>query len=172
MLTIVEAPTITSTAITAGTYGQLYSYDVDADGYPAPTYALTTKPAGMTGDANTGVIEWTPDDIGDFDVTVIAINSYGSDTQSYVITVVGTAPSFTSTPVTTGSVGVLYTYDADASGYPAPTYTLTTYPAGMTIDPVTGEVEFTPGSSGDYDVVIEATNDYGVDYQSYTINVP
>ncbi|UCG62924.1 MAG: putative Ig domain-containing protein [Candidatus Zixiibacteriota bacterium] len=172
VLTIVEVPTITSTAVTTGTYGQLYSYDVEADGYPAPTYALTTKPSGMTVDANTGVIEWTPADVGDYDVTVVAINSYGSDTQSFAITVVGIAPSFTSTPITTGSVGVLYTYDADASGYPAPTYALTTYPSGMTIDPVTGEVEFTPGSSGDYDVVIEATNDYGTDYQSYTINVP
>ncbi len=32
----------------------LYTYDADADGYPAPTFALTTAPAGMTIDAAGG----------------------------------------------------------------------------------------------------------------------
>ncbi len=45
-----------------------------------------------------------------------------------------TAPAITSTPVTTGTVGEVYSYDVNASGYPYPTYSLTTPPAGMTID--------------------------------------
>ncbi|MHC4397321.1 MAG: InlB B-repeat-containing protein, partial [Planctomycetota bacterium] len=49
-------PAITSTAVTAGTVNQAYSYDVDATGIPAPTYALTVSPAGMTINATTGVI--------------------------------------------------------------------------------------------------------------------
>ncbi|MHC4397299.1 MAG: putative Ig domain-containing protein, partial [Planctomycetota bacterium] len=53
-------PAITSTTVTAATVNQAYSYDVDATGIPAPTYALTVSPAGMTINATTGVISWTP----------------------------------------------------------------------------------------------------------------
>ena len=38
------APAITSTAPLNGAVGQLYTYDVDATGNPAPTYTLTTSP--------------------------------------------------------------------------------------------------------------------------------
>ncbi len=80
----------------------------------------------MTIDA-AGLISWTPDDVGDFAVVVEAANAYGTDVQSFTITVGGIAPSFTSTPVTTGTYGVAYSYDADAAGYPAPTFALTTF---------------------------------------------
>jgi lysophospholipase L1-like esterase len=81
------APTITSTPVTEATVGWPYSYDVDATGYPAPTYALTTSPAGMTIDENTGVIAWTPTATGDYDVTVEASNSEGSAIQPFTINV-------------------------------------------------------------------------------------
>ena len=48
--------------------GTLYKYDVNAvdpDGGDKLTYSLVSKPEGMTINANTGVIEWTPDDIID-----------------------------------------------------------------------------------------------------------
>ena len=82
-------PVITSTAVTAATVNQPYSYDVDASGIPQPTYSLITSPAGMTIDANTGLIRWTPDanQLGLNAVTVKAANSEGSDTQSFTITV-------------------------------------------------------------------------------------
>ncbi len=150
------APSFTSTPVTAGTYGVAYSYDADADGIPAPTFALTTAPAGMTIDA-AGVITWTPDDVGDFDVVIEASNVAGTAVQSFTITVGGIAPSFTSTPILSGDYGVLYTYDADADGYPAPTFALTTAPAGMTID-AAGVITWTPDDVGDFDVVIEASN--------------
>ena len=38
------APLITSTPVTTGTVGEAYSYDVNASGYPYPTYSLTTPP--------------------------------------------------------------------------------------------------------------------------------
>jgi len=41
------APTITSAAVTEATVGWPYTYDVEATGYPAPTYALTTAPSGI-----------------------------------------------------------------------------------------------------------------------------
>jgi hypothetical protein len=83
------APAITSTAVTAGTVNQAYSYDVDATGIPAPTYALTVSPAGMTIDAATGVIQWFPEpnQIGDVNIIVEANNTAGFDHQIFSITV-------------------------------------------------------------------------------------
>ncbi len=155
------APIFTSVPITGGTYGQLYSYDANADGDPAPAFALTTAPVGMTIDDVSGLIEWTPDDIGDFDVVVEASNEFGTATQPYTLSVQGVAPSFTSTPITTATVNELYSYDVDADGYPAPTYSLSRAPSGMTINPTTGLIEWTPTSTGDFEVKVRADNGIG-----------
>ena len=66
-----------------------FSYTVTAYGNPAPTFSLTTSPAGMTINATTGVISWTPagGQAGANDVTVRAANSAGADTESFVINV-------------------------------------------------------------------------------------
>lgn len=80
-----EPPTITSAAATTGTVGLPYLYDVEATGNPAPTYALTTKPAGMTIDKNSGLISWTPSSPGAFSVTVKANNIAGADSQNFSI---------------------------------------------------------------------------------------
>jgi len=81
-------PSITSTPITNATVFQSYRYDVNASGYPLPTYELTVYPDGMTIDHNTGLIEWFPTAIGDFNVTVAAGNGQMPDAnQSFVLTV-------------------------------------------------------------------------------------
>ena len=85
-------PQILSTPITTGTEGVLYSYDVDASGNPPPAYSLTTSPAGMTIDPDSGLIQWTPSASGGYDVAVMASNSEGDDTQEFTIDV-GAAPS-------------------------------------------------------------------------------
>ena len=51
------APVINSTPPTTADAGQLYTYDADADGLPEPTYSLIESPAGMTIDANTGLVQ-------------------------------------------------------------------------------------------------------------------
>ena len=84
---VIIPPSITSEPITNATVSQLYSYDVDANGYPEPTYELITCPDGMTIDPNTGLIEWLPATAGDFNVTVEASNGKMPDAnQSFVIT--------------------------------------------------------------------------------------
>jgi PKD repeat protein len=65
----------------------------------------------MTIDANTGLILWTPTDIGDVNVTVLATNAGGSDSQSFTITVAAVPPVITSSAVTDVNAGNLYSYD-------------------------------------------------------------
>jgi RHS repeat-associated protein len=83
-------PQITSTPVTTATVGQPYTYDVnatDADG-DALGYALNAAPAGMSIDAGSGLIAWTPTAAGDFPVTVeVNDGKNGQDTQSFSIQV-------------------------------------------------------------------------------------
>ncbi len=99
-----DAPSLTSTPVTTATVDALYTYDVDAadpDAGDTLTYSLTIKPAGMTIDAATGLIEWTPASAqaGANDVAVKVIDNGSvpaSQTQSFTITA-----SLPSTPATT-----------------------------------------------------------------------
>ncbi len=81
------APAIVSQPVTTSVRSVLYSYDVDALADPAPTYTLVQGPAGMTINEDTGVIDWTATAIGDYDVSVMAVNSEGTDTQNFTINV-------------------------------------------------------------------------------------
>lgn len=80
-------------------------------------------------------------------------------------------PSIISVPVTQAKAGWPYAYDIDATGNPAPTYSLVTAPSGMSINPTTGLIEWTPQASGDFNVVVQASNSVGYDTQSFTISV-
>jgi len=99
-----DAPSFTSTPLTKATVDALYTYDVDAadpDAGDTLTYSLTIKPAGMTIDAATGLIQWTPasHQAGANDVAVkVADNGSvpASQTQSFTITA-----SLPTTPATT-----------------------------------------------------------------------
>jgi hypothetical protein len=79
------APTITSIAVTAVTLGNVYTYEVKASGTPAPTFQLTASPPGMTINSATGAITWTPSVSGSYDVTVLATNSSGTASQSFIV---------------------------------------------------------------------------------------
>ncbi|UCC63532.1 MAG: putative Ig domain-containing protein, partial [Anaerolineae bacterium] len=82
-------------------------------------------------------------------------------------------PVIVSTPVTEAAVGWPYSYDVQAAGNPAPTYALTTSPDGMTIDPATGLISWTPtlGQEGSHPVEVEASNSQGSDSQPFTVVV-
>ena len=170
------APAITSTAVTDANVNQAYTYDVEATGIPAPTYSLTTSPTGMTINATTGVIDWTPTEaqLGLNAVVIEAANASGTDTQSFNVDVAGAAPSITSTAITNANVNQLYTYDVNATGIPEPTYSLITAPAGMTINSATGVIDWTPTESqlGLNAVTVVATNgEEPNDIQNFSINV-
>jgi hypothetical protein len=164
------APVIVSTPVTSAAVGVPYTYDVDATGIPGPEYMLTAAPAGMTIDAATGVIDWTPASAGNHSVMVKAFNTAGVDSQSFNIDIPAT-PVITSLPVIEGTVGESYTYDVDATGFPAPTYSLLTQPAGMTINPTSGVIDWTPSATGNYSVMVRAFNTAGADSQSFDIQV-
>ncbi|MBU2634289.1 MAG: Ig domain-containing protein [Nanoarchaeota archaeon] len=83
-------PIITSSSITMGYVGELYSYDVDAydeDG-DVLTYLLEELPDGMSINSNTGLITWAPSQEGNYPIKVKVIDGNGGeDTQEFTINV-------------------------------------------------------------------------------------
>jgi len=88
-----DAPAINSAPVTTATAGTLYTYDVNAidpDLTDTLTYSLTTKPADMTINSATGLIQWKPAQAGENNVIVKVADSNSiptTDTQSFTITV-------------------------------------------------------------------------------------
>jgi hypothetical protein len=170
------APQITSIAVTAAALDHAYSYDVNATGNPAATFSLITAPAGMMIDVATGVISWTPvfGQQGSHPVSVRATNRAGQADQSFTITVQGdTMPIITSAAVTTASLDRAYSYDVNASGSPAPSFSLVNAPVGMMIDPASGLISWqpAPGQQGSQPVTVRAAHRSGQVDQNFTITV-
>jgi len=80
-------------------------------------------------------------------------------------------PQVISQPVTTASSAVPYIHVVEATGVPAPSFSLTAAPAGMTIHPDTGRIEWIPPSAGNYAVTVQVSNLVGSSTQSFTIVV-
>ncbi len=85
-----QAPAVTSVPDVEALAGRPYAYDVDASDPDGDTlrYRLVNAPAGMSIDASTGVIAWTPGaaDLGSQAVTVrVEDGRGGSDAQSFTI---------------------------------------------------------------------------------------
>ncbi len=92
--------------------------------------------------------------------------------NSYGISVCSTlSPTIISSPVETAVVGTEYAYKVVATGMPTIAYSLVKGPSGLTLNPSTGEISWTPASTDiDAAVVIRASNSYPpADTQSYRI---
>ncbi len=172
------SPIITSTAPTDATVGTQYSYTIVATGSPAPTFSVTGAPPWLT--LIGAVLRGTPGgaDVGlTGTITITAENGWTpSDMQSFQIDVVGTAPSFTSTPILSATPKELYSYTAVATGTPSPSLSVTSsLPAWLSFDSGTGVLTGTPGNSDartSVVVTILATNSVAPDaMQTFTIEV-
>ncbi len=181
------APSITSTPLTSAVVGKTYVYAVratDPENDPL-AFFLTSAPAGMTMDAGTGLILWTPTSAqaGSASVSVAVSDGQAFSSQNYSITVLATAenapPVVTSTPPFFATVDTLYTYivtAVDPESEPI-TFTLTEAPAGMTLTPVTNnesQITWTPSAAdiGFHTVSIVVTDPHGApSAQRFTIGV-
>ena len=98
------------------------------------------------------------------DTATISVTLGGDPTRTVAVSVAdndNAAPVFTSAPVLTAILGATYRYDADATGNPLPTYSLTTAPSGMTINNSTGVITWIPSATGTFAVAVRASNGIG-----------
>ncbi len=105
------------------------------------------------------------------------INGFRSEaTPPFVLHIDRTPPSFSSTPETLARVARLYQYDVQSAEEPTGDvlYELVTSPEGMSIDPMTGLIGWTPqpGQRGEHSVVVRATDIAGNSAdQNFTVTV-
>src|SRR5262249_2872762 len=72
---------------------------------------------------------------------------------------------------TTAVIGAAFTDQISAYGLPAPTFSLTAAPAGMTIDSASGLISWTPTPDelGAQTVTVQAANAAGIDTKTFTV---
>src|SRR5262249_53387298 len=176
-------PVITSTPPGTGTVGRAYAYDLtgaDPEGDPL-FWALDAAPPGMSLDATRGTLRWQPtgEQIGPAERGVPLADGQGaSSTQTFSVVVRGVnlPPAVVSTPPTQGSAGQAYFYAVRAVDpeSDALTFALTTQPTGMTINPATGLIVWTPSDvqTGPNNVaVLVSDGQGGTAAQTFTVVV-
>ena len=172
-----QAPSITSTPLFTAANGEPYEYQVTASDPENDnlTFSLIDPPAGMTIGATTGLIQWTPDAIGEETITVAVVDPSGAGSaQRYTLTVNDNlAPTLLSEPVEFATVGATYRYDVQASdpnGDPL-SFSLVEAPEGMEIDDF-GRISWTPTDEGVQPVTIAIADPFGAtDTDTYDLTV-
>ena len=162
-------PYITTEAVTSVLLGETYEYDVNAldlDGNDGLSlvYSLSTYPTDMTMDSE-GLIQWTPTELGDFDVVVEVEDNDGNVvTQEFTITVTeNNAPVITEIADQTATEGDAFSLTGDATDDDVVTFTLSVVDA----DSNDVSADFTLTDNGDNTFTIDYTAVEGV----YTVTV-
>jgi len=174
-IVINAVPAISTATLPNGNVGAAYNQTLTRTGGTAPftwSVSVGTLPASLSLNAGTGAITGTPSATGTSNFTIQIADAAGATATRALAITITNAPQITSTAVTSGNIGVAYSYDVNASGSPAPTYSLTTAPAGMTINTTSGVISWTPTAAGPANVTVQAANGTLPNAtQSFTINV-
>ena len=171
-VTIPQAiPVITSPLTASGTLGSPFTYTITASGTPAPSFGATGLPTGLALNATSGVISGTPTVTGTITSKITATNSAGSDSKELVFTLSPplAKPSITSPMIASGTVGTTFTYTITATGYPAPTFTASPMPPGLTLSGAV--ISGTPTAAGTTTVTLTATNSQGSETKYLTVSI-
>lgn len=179
-----QPPQFVSTPPLNATVDLRYEYDpvaLDPD-QDTVTWQLVSGPVGMAMDSNSGALRWTPmeSQIGNNEVVIEARDAFmATARQDFSITVnwVNRPPQIGSTPPVMANVGEAYLYAPRASDPDGDSLTWTfggSVPPGMTLDPATGLVRWTPAQSdvGVQTIRIRVADDHGAaDTQSYDLHI-
>ena len=175
VLTVNQAPAITSAASTTIATSVSGTFSVIATGYPAATFTKAgALPSGVSLSAS-GQLSGMPGKAtgGIYNFTITASNGVlPNATQTFVLTV-NQAPEITSANKTTFNFGKKDSFTVKATGFPAPTLSQSGAPAGVTFNAGTGVLSAngtTP--KGTYALTFTASSGVGSNaVQSFTLTV-
>ncbi|MDQ0331109.1 hypothetical protein QV13_22365 [Mesorhizobium hungaricum] len=156
--------TITTASLPQARVADTYTQSLSASGGIAPySYTITSGslPAGL-GLAADGTISGTPTQAGAFNVNVMVTDSVGQQASaSAQLSLAVQAPSLAITPPTLPApvLGSAYSQTVVASGGTAPySYAITSgaFPAGLSLNPTTGEISGTAIEAGGFSFTVAA----------------
>jgi hypothetical protein len=161
---------------------ELFSLTLEAIGAPPIEWSLKNPTGDMqivpADDGHVAEFNWTPLDSDEgkkIRVTVQAWNEFNVNspaTLELAISVFGITPNIISIQTLTASLNQEFTYQPRlAAGKPPLTWSIREGPDGLSIDPTTGRLAWTPSSLGMFDVTIRAENSSGHDDEPFTISV-
>lgn len=144
-----------------------------------------TKGAGGSVTINpNGTLTYTPNkDFYGTDAFIYTVTDREGETDTATVKVevipVNDPPVITSKPVTKAMVDLLYSYQVQAAEPDREdtlTYSLTTHPVGMSIDPVTGLIQWTPNAAQEaiHDITVKVVDSNSVpnsDTQQFNVSV-
>ncbi|MGI2168375.1 Ig-like domain-containing protein, partial [Shewanella oncorhynchi] len=180
-----DAPTISSTGITAATQDAAYSYILtatDSDTGDSLTLSAVTKPSWLSFNAATGLLSGTPSnaDVGSHAVLLRVTDTDGlTAEQSFSITVtnVNDAPTISSTAMTAATQDAAYSYTltaTDSDTGDSLTLNAVTKPSWLSFNAATGLLSGTPSNAdvGSHAVTLRVTDTDGLTAeQSFGITV-
>jgi gliding motility-associated-like protein len=165
LVTVKPTLVFASTTLSNGSAGKVYSRQINpaTGGTPTYTYALaagSTLPAGLT-ISPAGLISGTPATAGTFAFNLTATDSFGCVTTTGFTLVVTPTLTMPTAVLPTGTVGISY----PVTQLPSPTGGTTPYnyvavnlPAGLSLDPLSGQITGTPTQSGNFTFPVTITD--------------
>jgi formylglycine-generating enzyme required for sulfatase activity len=166
-VTIYEPLECVTTALpTCATVGQsLATFCMNATGgLPSYSWSITSGvlPSGVVFDETTGCFNGTPQESGDFPLTIEVTDQNGStDSKTYTLTVHDPLVITTVCPLPFGVTGEPYSFAATSSGGSPPVvFTATGLPYGLACDS-DGNIEGTPSTAGNYTFTLTAVDSCG-----------
>ena len=181
---------VTKPPLPSAVVGRQYTYNAWAYDSDRPTsgsdsqfrirYELVDGPQGMNlSDSTAGLVVWTPSSPGAYSVTIRAHSEHGTTKtadQTFTIHVADAGtnliPQILSTPITPfGRPGFVWRYNVNAHDVNGDeiTYSLSKAPAGMSIDPDSGLIQWTPTTGGMFPVIVVADDGVVQNGQAFTI---
>jgi hypothetical protein len=163
------------TSVLLGTYLEYTVTAVDDEGDPMKCQ-FWTNARDMMFDPLGWILSWTPAIAGEFNVSFAVSDGTVRAYQNFTIEVIqpNRAPRFTSVPVTRAMEDMPYSYDANAIDEDGDVlgYILLTWPTGMTVNPTSGLINWTPSEAGAIHVILSVRDGNGGEvWQEFTINV-
>lgn len=169
-ITITSRMFITTNSLPDAGINQAYSQQLTANESASGwTVVGGTLPDGITL-SSTGLVSGTPTKSGAFSFRVQATGSNNGDTKDLSIfvlapldlTLSGGIPAKAEPVSLNGKVNTPFTWDVDGvGGKPGYTFSSTTLPTGLTLDPATGTVSGTPTVAGVTQLTMTVTDSTG-----------